>query len=207
MPIIRSLSAATVMLLALLSLTCNETLPVYQQPQNVLSLSVTKIEQVNDHISPPTRPLVHIVLTGENTFDEVMLDSVDIKGTMTIWWKRKPTRSRTITLTQKNLIDRSLVQNGKMMLVPGQQFTMEAYWDVRSDDGVLLVSEMNFARLRQRICAANVACSDPEDFVIEVSLNVYNRLGFIAAPPKDFFYIGRACICPSFPPCGPGGDC
>lgn len=207
MHITRALVLSFIWFFAFLSLTCNESLPVYQAPANVLSLNVTTVEQLNDHISPPTHPLVHIVLTGENIFDEVMLDSADIKGTMTIWWKRKPTRSRTIVLTEKNLIDRTLIQNGKMMLVPGQQFTLEAYWDVRSDDGVFLVSEMNFARLRQRFCASNVACSDPEDFIIEVSLNVYDRLGYISAPPKDFFYVGRTCICIANPPCGPGGEC
>lgn len=194
-------------LLSFVSIKCEESLPVYVQPNKVIEIQVIKVEQLNDHIAPPNRPLVHFVIQGENIHDEVFWDSVNIKGSMRIWWKRKPVRYRTVYLTEKNLTDQTLIYNNKMMLLPGQRFSLSAYWDVRSDDGIFLPNEMDFAYLVKRYCEHNVACGSPEDFVIEVSMNVYDRLGYLIAPAKEFIYRPRACVCAAFPPCNTGGEC
>jgi hypothetical protein len=199
--------SAVIFFAALISFSCSEALPVYSPPQNVMSLEVTKVEQLNDHIAPPHRPRVHIVLVGENIFDEVFYDSVNIRGSMRIWWKRKPRRYRTIYLDERNMTDRSLIRNNRMMLLPGQRFSLEAYWDIRSDDGMNLISEMDFSYSMRRYCDFNVVCANPEEFVIEVSLNVFDRLGYISATPKEFKYVARACVCAAFPPCNLGGEC
>jgi hypothetical protein len=193
--------APALIVAALYALSCKEELPTYVAPQNVLALSVTTIEQLSDHVAPPEAQVVHLVLTGENVFDEVFMDSVDVKGTMTIWWKRKPDRSRTIYLTEKNMTDRSLIHNQRLMLVPGQTFSMDVDWDLRSDDDIYLPSEMDFLFARKRYCEHNVICSNPEVFVVEVSLNVYNRLGYLSAPPREFTFIGRMCVLSGYPPC------
>ena len=177
----------------LVSLSCQESLPTYVPPQHVLSITVSSIEQLNDHIAPPGHQEVQLTISGENTFDEVFEDTVDFKGTMVIWWQRKPDRSKTFYLSEKNLSDPSLVHNRQMLLIPGQQFSMNLVWDLRSDDGVYLPSEMDFTNLRQRYCDPNVRCANPEIFVVEVSLNVYDRLGYIAAPAVQFTFIGREC--------------
>jgi len=190
-----------IILFVLISFNCEEQLPVYVPPEKVIELKIIKVEQLNDHIAPPGRPLVKIVVQGENIHDEVFWDSVNIKGSMRIWWKRKPVRYRTIYLTEKNLTDRSLIRNKKMMLLPGQRFSLEAYWDVRSDDGIFLPNEMDFAYSLKRYCEHNVICGSPEDFVVEVSLNVYDRLGYLTAPPLEFIYRPRACVVGGFPPC------
>jgi len=192
---------------SILSISCKESLPVYVPPDKVIAIKVSKIEQLNDHIAPPNRPMVHFVIQGENIYDEVFWDSVNIKGSMRIWWKRKPVRYRTIYLTEKNLTDPTLIRNRKMMLLPGQRFSLEAYWDVRSDDGIFLPNEMDFSYLLKRYCEHNVACGSPEDFVVEVSLNVYDRLGYLIASPVEFIYRPRACVCPVFPPCNSGNEC
>src|SRR5438477_7701307 len=101
-----------------ISLSCNEKLPVYVAPTKILSLRVAKVEQLNDRQAPPGYQAVHFQLVGENIFDEVFQDSVDIKGSMRIWWKRKPQRFRTISLTLENFTSRGLIHNGRMLIVP-----------------------------------------------------------------------------------------
>ena len=204
----RVLRSGFLMLCAFAFLTCDESLPIYAPPENVLGLSVTTIEQLNDHIAPPGQQVVHLVLVGENIHDEVFLDSVNVKGSLRIWWKRKPSRYRTLYLSEKNFSDRTLIHNKKLMLVPGQKFSIDVYWDLRSDGGLYLPEEMDFARLTQHACGYNVACSYPEDFVVETSLNVYDRLGYVSAPPREFVFVGRICPNCGFPPCpAPAGGC
>lgn len=201
-PMMKSISNFFIAVLCMtFSLSCEETLPTYTPPQNVLALRVTTVEQLNDHIAPPGRQQVHLILVGENIHDEVFQDTVNFKGSMRIWWKRKPGRFKTIFLSEKNLTDRSLVHNRKMLLIPGQQFSLDATWNLRGDDGVYLPSEMDFSKLRQRYCDPNVRCATPEEFVVEVSLNVYDRLGYISAPPREFTFIARTCDNGGAPPC------
>ncbi len=191
---------------AIFSLSCDEKLPVYVQPTNILSLRVAKIEQLNDRQAPPGQQAVHIKLIGENIHDEVFQDSVNIKGSMRIWWKRKPDRFRTIYLTIDNFTSRELIHNGRMLLVPGQQFTVDVTWNMKTDDSVYVASpnEMNFLILNERICAYNIACADPEGFVVETSLNVYDRLGYIIAEPTEFSFTARLCfLCGRGPFCPP----
>ncbi len=187
------------------SLSCNETLPDYHSPGNVLAVSTYSYEQLNDHIAPPNRPLVHFVVMCQNVHDEVFWDSVDVKGTMRIWWKRKPSRVRTLPISITNLTDRTIIRNGKLLLVPGQQFTLDFYWNLKSDYGLFLVEEMDWSNPTRKYCAPNVYCAPPEIFVVEVSLNIYDRLGAVSAPPREVTIIGRSCVCGGFPPCGVGG--
>src|SRR5208283_3623555 len=137
----KSLSYVTI---AIVSLSCRESLPTYIPPQHVLSVNVTSIEQLNDHVAPPGHQEVQIILSGENTYDEVIQDTVDFKGTMLIWWQRKPDYFKTFYLSQNYLTDPSLVHNRQMLLIPGQQFSMSVIWDLRSDDGIYLPSDMDF---------------------------------------------------------------
>src|SRR5512143_3919135 len=76
--LLAALAAAAVLLVPALS--CHEELPVYQDPSRVLALEITSIEQLNDHIAPPGRQAVRIILSGENIYDEVVFDSVHLDG-------------------------------------------------------------------------------------------------------------------------------
>jgi hypothetical protein len=180
---------------------CHETLPDYAAPGNVLSVALLSYEQLNDHVAPPTHPLVHLVVQCRNEHDEVFWDSVGVSGTMRIWWKRKPSRFTTIALSEKNFTERSLVNNGKLLLVPGQQFTLDAYWNLVGDNGLNMIDEMDWTNPTQKYCAANVYCAPPEIFVVEVSLKIYNRLGVVTAPDAQITIIGRSCAVPGYPPC------
>jgi hypothetical protein len=189
------LCGITVCMFGLASLSCEEKLPVYVAPANILSLRVSKVEQLSDRQAPPGHQAVHIQLVGENIFDEVFQDSVDIKGSMRIWWKRKPNRYRTLFLTLKDFTSRQLIHNGRMLLLPRQQFTLDIVWNLKTDDSTYCasVNEMNYAYPDERICDYNIICSDPEGFVVESSLNVYDRLGYITAEPKEFSVVGHLC--------------
>jgi hypothetical protein len=198
-------------LLSVAALSCDEKLPVYVEPTNFLSLRVSKIEQLNDRQAPPGHQAVHLQIVGENTYDEVFEDSVDIKGSIRIWWKRKPDRYRTLYLTIQNFSSRELIHSGKMMLLPGQRFVLDAIWNLKTDDSIYCAApgEMTYDYPAERICDYNIICSDPEGFVAETSLNVYDRLGYVTADPREFSVVGHLCnLCgrgPSCPP--PPGGC
>ncbi|MBI1804630.1 MAG: hypothetical protein HY033_08650 [Ignavibacteriae bacterium] len=192
-------------LCAVFSITCNESLPTYVFPQNVLAMNVTLVEQLSNRLARPGHQMVHLVLTGKNIFDEVFYDSASIKGTVRIWWRRKPSQYTTLYLTKKNLTNPSLIQNGKILLLPEQQFSMSVYWNVKSHDSLYLPDLMDFTYAsNRRGCDYNVICADPEEFVIEVSLQIYDKIGYVSAPAREFIFVATSCKnCGAGPYCPP----
>src|SRR5258708_35046832 len=155
---LRSMGRYLVIACAALSpLSCRESLPTYVFPKNIMSFNVATIEQLSNRLARPGHQAVHMVLVARNTFDEVFEDSVAIKGSVRIWWQRKPRRLRTLYLTQDNMVDPGLIADGKMILLPGQEFGLNLTWDMLTDDSLYIPSEMNFSfETRERQCDYSV---------------------------------------------------
>jgi hypothetical protein len=122
---------------------------------------------------------------------------------MTIWWQGTPQLSKTIPLSVEDLNQRNLISGKLLTLLPGQKFSMDIYWDCRSDGGIYLPARMNYTYLYQRLCSPNVACSDPVQFVIETSLKMFVHLDYVSAPDTTFTFVGRICYLCGIPPCPP----
>lgn len=207
-PISRIAFHVAFVLFGVMSITCDESLPTYKFPSNVLSVQVTRVEQVNDRLAPPGRQAVHFQITCENIYTDIFQDSVDVRGIVKVWWKRKPSRSRTIYITQKYFSNRSLIQNGQLTMLPGQQFTMDVYWNLKGDDSVSFLEDMMYQPLHR--CEPNnyaLFCADPEIFSVQPSISIFDRLGFIPSSSVDFPFVMEQCENCGVPPCpcGSGG--
>ncbi len=188
-------------MLSLCSITCDEALPTYVAPKNVLSVHLETVEQLSDRLAPPPdHQMVRIRLMAQNTFDEVFFDTVNISGTMTISWVRRPLRVRNIRIEEKDFLDRGLIKNKKMMLLPGQQVGIQFYWDMKSDDSVYFPTEMNYIPAYNRNCGVylgnTVICSNPEEMIIEGHLSLFKNLDSVHVEPTAFSIIGRNIIVP-----------
>src|SRR5437660_9952088 len=58
---------ALLAILSLFSLTCQESLPTYVFPANIMSFDVKTIEQLRNPIARPSHELVHVDRTGTNS--------------------------------------------------------------------------------------------------------------------------------------------
>lgn len=182
-------------LLSFFTMSCEESLPIYTPPANVLMMKVDVAEQLADALAPPGRQMVRLKLIGENVYDEVFYDSIDIRGTVTISWVRKFGRERTQTLDVRNLIDRTLIKNEKMMILPGQKFGLELFWNMKGDDSTYFPDEMNWARARLRRCgsyhSATIICSNPEEMFVEAEIKIFKNLDAVRVERFYFIIHGR----------------
>ena len=201
----RVIISCLLFIVAIVALSCQESLPVYMPPQNIMTMKISLVEELDSRVAPPGHQAIHIVMTGQNVFDEVFYDSVDIKGSVRVWWERKANFFGTLYLTSANFVDKELIHDGKMLLSPGQQFTVETFWDMKSDDSVYLPGRMDFSFFSKRpYCDVNIKCANPELFMAEATLNVYDKIGYISAAPKEFTFIAKVCnLCGVGPACPP----
>ncbi len=192
----------------LVNMSCSESLPGYVFPEHVMSFNVTLAQQLSIRVAPPGKQSVQLIFEAQNNFTDVFYDSARIKGSVRIWWKRKPKRFTTLYLSAANLTNPTLIQNGKLLLIPGQKFTMSLFWDLMSSDSIYLPYEMSYTYATlKRVCNYRVVCSDPEEFVVEASLNVYDKIGYLTAPPVEFTFVGQLCRGCGGPYCTPPGGC
>lgn len=186
--------------LGVFSLSCKEELPVYTPPEKVFSVKVELAEQLPDRIAPPGEQMVRIKLIGENIYDEVFFDTVNISGTLKVTWLRTNGRERTITIDERDFLNRELIINRKMMLLPGQQFGLQFYWNLKGDDSVYFPAEMSLARAYLRDCGRymgyQVLCSNPEEMIIEGSITLFRNIGEIPIEPFTFFVTRRSKVVP-----------
>jgi hypothetical protein len=193
---------------SLLDWSCEESLPVHQFPKDPMSFTVALAEQMSIRVAPPEAQMVHLLLEAQNNYSDVFYDSVHITGSVRIWWKREAQRYTTLYISEANLTDPSLIQNGKMLLVPGQKFSMNLYWNMMSHDSLYLPYYMDYTfGTLKRVCNYRVICSDPETFVVEASLLVYDKIGYLAAPPVEFTFVGTLCRGCGGPYCTPAVGC
>ena len=186
---------------AMFSITCDEALPTYVAPKNVLSVHLETAEQLSDRVAPsPYHSMVRVRLTAENTFDEVFFDTVNISGTMTISWVRRPIRVRNIKIEEKDFLERGLIKNGKMMLLPGQKVGIQFLWDMKGDDSVYFPYEMNYVPASDRACGVylgnTVICSNPEEMMIEGDVSIFKNLDPVHVEASTFNIIGKNIIIP-----------
>lgn len=189
-----------VLFLVLSSISCKEEPPVYVPPEKVLSMKVEVVEQLADRIAPPGAQIVRIKLVGENIYDEVFFDTVNISGTMKISWPRNPGRERTIIFNELNFLNRDLIRNRKMMILPGQKFGIQLYWNMKGDDSVYFPTEMNFVYAFRRECGRylgyQVICSDPEEMIVEGNVTIFKNLDSLSVSPFLFSVTGRSVVIP-----------
>ncbi|MBI3193081.1 MAG: hypothetical protein HYZ34_01285 [Ignavibacteriae bacterium] len=182
------------------SLSCKEELPVYVQPANVFSVQVELVEQLPDRVAPPGAQMVRLKLVGENIYDEVFFDSVNIRGILNISWLRTNGRKKTIEISEKDFLNRDLIMNRKMMLLPGQKFGLQFFWNLRGDDSVYFPAEMSldYAYLRDcgRYTGYKVLCSNPEEMIVEGTISLYKNIDVVSIQPFTFWVTRRSLEIP-----------
>ena len=181
---------------AILFISCEETLPTYVAPKNVLSVHLETAEQLSDRVAPPPfHSMVRVRLVVENIYDEVFFDTVNISGTMTISWVRRPLRFRTMHIEEKNFVERGLITNRKMMLLPGQKVGIQFLWDMKGDDSIYFPTEMDYIPASDRACGLylgiTVICSNPEEMLIEGDISIFKNLKPVHVEVSSFFIVGR----------------
>jgi hypothetical protein len=87
-------------------------------------------------------------------------------------------------------------------------YVMNIYWDMMSHDSLYLPYYMDYTfGTLKRVCNYRVICSDLETFVVEASLLVYDKIGYLTATPVEFTFVGTLCRGCGGPYCTPPGGC
>lgn len=181
--------------------SCNETLPTYKMPHDVLK---SRIEA--EYVLSPTDNSVKVYFVVVNTFDETLEGPGVLRGTISLTSARDPRIRRTYEVGPATLISARGYDRltGMLRIDPGDSIRFLVSWNfINSDNGVDL--RTGFFRYYGDLTCNGAAISRcfayTEPFVIEANIKIYDQTApQIASISYPLCFVSRWVLpklCPS----------
>ncbi len=182
-------------LCSLLFVSCDESLPPRDDPQNVLVLSCTM-----DYYLARYEESVYITIKVTNTYTEVFSDTTAVYGTIVFIWKDDPSFQKHVDLTAADLkqsyFNTKTGQNvfsraeynaaSKILTIPvGQSAVFQYRWNFISDD---LTDIRKSVKYTPDPANPNILRTNELPFIVNAGIHLYKKLPmlylqpFVAAP-------------------------
>jgi hypothetical protein len=201
------------------SLSCNEELPPYTEPETLLTAALE-----GEYWLGEEEHSLRVSVRVTNIYEETLDGPASLTGTITIVSARDPSVVKTLTLGPQNLTWGNY-SNGILRIDPKSTITLQAVWLFPADseligNNVFVDDGRDIAHYRRGVAPFLSFVNDstcqyrrlarPEDFLLQATLTVFSKKGPISTETVVF----PLClisnwvdtkICPHIatrPPCG-----
>ena len=162
------------LLSAALLLGCSESLPSRIVPEDTLEIAYVLSNQgtglAGVHVS--------ISINIENVYDETFIGAVDVIGNIHITWPRRPDVEINLPIRR---------QQTELLLDPGDAHIVDSFWFLQIDDGRNVMDLLDYSRGDIRY---GVQYAEPETFLIDVTMTLFNETGLLTYGPEEFIFEG-----------------
>lgn len=172
-----------IFILVLLFFSCDETLPPRMVPQNTLEITEIIVNQEGGDAGI----FVAIKVVGVNRYGETFHDTVKVKGNVHIWWAKKPKIEANVPLSNRHFKDPTRISGNVLTLDPGEEFHLETFWYLYTDDGKIIIDMLDFSNSP---VVDGIVTAAPEKFVLEVQLVLFEETGLLQSKPHEFIIQG-----------------
>ena len=191
------------MFLLSLSLSCDEQLPLYAEPNFIFeaSLSGFYAHSLSDNS-------LKIYLTVKNIYHETFQEEALLQGELLVTSVRDSALQRRFTLSFAEVIEGPGYnrRTGVLTMEPGATVRLGVSWDFVDDRGKDLRYDF-FEYVEDPACPSRCLAM-PEEFIAKAFVLLYDRTGQVSAPPISlpvcyvFAYVGSPCSSAiTIPPC------
>jgi hypothetical protein len=186
-------------------MSCNESLPPYQDPRNVLQ-GVPRGKYVLSYFENS----LHVSFTIKNVYEETFQAEATFEGTLVITAKRSPAIQKTVHLAAQNITYAANYNKATRVLTldPVDSVVLSFTWNFVDDAGQDL-RVMFFRYLPDTSCLGRYIASE-ETFLLQGSVNVYEKVPEVSGGPIEYTFCHinaylspHECLTPHRePPCG-----
>lgn len=160
----------TTIFAAVLLFSCEENLPPYEDPRDLLASSVDAIYMIDDSTNA-----MNVVVTVRNRYDEQMEGTLNLEGRITI------TSARDNIVRRQIEINPSMIRlapgynpvTGRLVLNPNQVVRIEFRWNFVDDTGFDLST--GYFVLRGDPTCQSRCYAQPEDFYLDARVNLFSQ--------------------------------
>ncbi len=172
-----------IFILIFIFLSCDESLPPRIVPQNTLEIT----DIIANQEGGAAGIFVALKVVGINRYGETFQDTVKVTGNIHIWWARKPEIEANVPLSNRHFKDPTRISGSVLTLDPGEEFHLETFWYLYTDDGKNIIDMLDFSNSP---VIDGIVTAAPEKFLLEVQLTLFEATGLILSKPHEFIIKG-----------------
>lgn len=175
------LIATALLILMAFVMSCDETLPPYQDPRNVLQGSIRGRYVLNSDVNS-----LHIILTVKNVYEETFQAQAAIRGTVVVTAKRNSSIQITLPITANNITYTTSYNRatGVLTIDPQDSVVFSTSWNFIDDAGQDL-RQIFFEYIPDATCSFREIAVE-ETFILNGSVKVYDKVSDAGAGPTEF---------------------
>ncbi len=168
---------AVFVFLTLCSISCKESLPVYQDPRDVFKEIVE-----GTYVISRTENAMKVYLTIVNKYDETLDARALLTGQIVLTWENDLTFRRTFHLTDAHIISARGYNSStrQLRLDPGDSIRFGISWSFSADDGRNLRDQVIFRR--DPTCNARFISLNPVNILVDATMSLYERTEKVEPP-------------------------
>ena len=191
--------AGILLLFAFCLHSCDEELPVYEEPDARLEATITGEYWLSD-VEHSLRIYVNIT----NRYEETLDGFADLNGSIVLFFPKDTTIRKTLPLTRSNLVAGTVNSSGTLKIDPNETIVLKAIWDfsgnrIIDDFGRRITGDsldvFFFSFVKDPDCPYRFFAR-PEDLVLQGSVNVFSKRAPVTVGPTIF----RFCYVSTFVP-------
>jgi hypothetical protein len=175
-----SIAAALLILMALV-MSCDESLPPYQDPRNILQASMR-----GRYVLSPDDNSLHVTLIVKNVYEETIQAQATLRGTIVVTAKRNSSIQITLPITANNITYATSYNRatGILTIDPQDTVVFSASWSFIDNAGRDL-RQMFFDYTPDPTCSFREIAAE-ETFILDGSVKVYDMISDVTAEPIEF---------------------
>ncbi|MBF8294913.1 MAG: hypothetical protein HW389_1458 [Bacteroidetes bacterium] len=178
------------------SLSCNEELPPYTEPETLLTATLE-----GEYWLGEEEHSLRVSVRVTNIYEETLEGPASLTGTITIVAARDPTVKKTLMLKSQNLIWGNYSSDGVLRIDPKSTITLQAVWLFPADseligNNVFIDDGRDIAHNRGGVAPFMTFVKDstcgsrklalPEDLLLQATLTVFSKKGPISTETVVF---------------------
>jgi len=186
---------------------CDESLPPRDAPAHPIDVSIgctpppfIVVQYVyvrkGDSLIVASIQDMSIAVNAMNSWDEVLQDTVDLHGTLTIWDVEHP-EHRTIMSLEKQYVASPPLTDGLLTLLPGRAAVVDLRWYSYSNDSTNGAIEGFWKRVHVTVSATHsmlTETTDPVHLAMQGSIQLFKKAGRATSPIFYFDVVYRLYV-------------
>jgi len=163
---------------------CEESLPVRTKPQ--VCLEVTSV--LANQGTTSGGQIIEFLIIAKNIYEETLQDTLNIRGEIHVWWKRRPEFEAHLVLLNSDIMSPpTKIWGGQLTMDPGDFVAFRKQWYLITDNNEYIPDFLDYSNGYVR---GDIMYAAPEDFCFEAVITVYSQVGLLEVYPVTFTYRG-----------------
>ncbi len=162
--------------------TCEESLPTYADPRDLLALTGMTAE-----VTGFQRSFLTVHIKGVNRYDDTLQDTARVNGSLRVWFPSHDQWRIILPINNKNIEDPTQYNGLLLTLEPGDTFHLQISWNLVAEDSTDILPQIPVDYTGER---SGVHYSEPELVNCQAAFSLFEQAGYLESDILEYEFAG-----------------